>query len=98
MPQYNERMHCNAMQGNRAQVGSWVRRAREQNQLLVLIIVDPMLEEQRLIKFEAGGIKDIPYMEDYPFPFYLVLKNLRDMPTALGDALRQWFELIQHGE
>ena len=85
-------------QGNRARVGKWVRHARQLNQLFVLIIVDPVLEDQRLIKFENGGIQDIPYMDDYPFPFYLVLKNLRDMPAALGDALRQWFELMQHGE
>lgn len=85
-------------QGNRARVGKWVRHARQQNQLMVLIIVDPVLEEQRLIKFGPSGIENIPYMEDYPFPFYLVLKNLRDMPNALGDALRQWFELLQHEE
>ena len=47
-------------QGNRARVGKWVRQARELNQLFVLIIVDPVLEEQRLIKFEADGIHDIP--------------------------------------
>jgi midasin len=80
-------------------VGKWVRRARSLGQLLVLIVVDPVLESQRLIQFEpSGGIRDTPYMDDYPFPFYLVLKNLRDMPAALGDALRQWFELMQHEE
>jgi midasin len=82
--------------GYRHRVGKWLRRARELGQLLVLIIVDPVLEEQRLIKFEGGGIRNIPYMDNYPFPFYLVLKNLRDMPTTLGDALRQWFELMHH--
>ncbi|CAG0882922.1 unnamed protein product, partial [Darwinula stevensoni] len=35
-----------------------------------------------------------PYMESFPFPFYLVLRNLSSLPRVLGDALRQWFELI----
>ena len=30
------------------------------------------------------------YLEDYPFPFYLVLKDVKQLPEALGDALRQW--------
>ncbi|OQV14305.1 Midasin [Hypsibius exemplaris] len=34
------------------------------------------------------------YMQDFPFPFYLILRNVKDLPCTLCDALRQWFEMI----
>ena len=37
------------------------------------------------------------YLDMFPFPFYLVLKEIRSMPTVLGDALQQWFQLVNDG-
>lgn len=33
------------------------------------------------------------YMELFPFPFYVLLHEIEAMPSVLGGALRQWFEL-----
>ncbi|CAG0923909.1 unnamed protein product, partial [Notodromas monacha] len=38
------------------------------------------------------GIKS--YMENFPFPFYVILRDIDALPSVLGDALRQWFELV----
>lgn len=34
------------------------------------------------------------YMDDFPFPFYIVLRDVTSLPETLSDALRQWFEFI----
>lgn len=41
----------------------------------------------------GAGFSVKAYMDDYPFPYYLVMRDARALPDALGDALRQWFEL-----
>jgi midasin len=33
-------------------------------------------------------------MESYPFPYYIVLEDMQALPEILGDALRQWFEML----
>lgn len=34
------------------------------------------------------------YMDDFPFPFYILLRDVISLPETLSDALRQWFEFI----
>lgn len=34
------------------------------------------------------------YMEEFPFPFYIILRDVNALPETLSDALRQWFELV----
>ena len=34
------------------------------------------------------------YMDHFPFPFYLILRDINSLPHILSDALRQWFELV----
>jgi len=34
------------------------------------------------------------YMESFPFPFYVVIRDIASLPVTLSDALRQWFELV----
>jgi len=33
-------------------------------------------------------------MEEFPFPFYMILRDVNALPETLSDALRQWFELV----
>ena len=46
--------------------------------------------------FKPGGqmpeIKS--YMDSFPFPFYIILRDINSLPVVLSDALRQWFELV----
>lgn len=41
----------------------------------------------------TNNICFIQYLDAFPFPFYLILRDMSALPTVLGDALRQWFEL-----
>jgi len=43
----------------------------------------------------SGKLKEIKtYMEMFPFPFYVILRDINTLPQLLSDALRQWFELV----
>ena len=46
------------------------------------------------VSFEKGKPKVRRFMEDYPFPYYLILDDIQALPEVLGDALRQWFEML----
>ncbi len=72
-----------------------IRGMEEKGQLVVLVIIAHDLEEGILTITNWDPEKAIsrPYLDDYPFPYYLVLKDVRSLPELLSDALRQWFEL-----
>ena len=33
------------------------------------------------------------YLDTFPFPHYVVVKDIAALPRTLADLLRQWFEL-----
>ena len=38
--------------------------------------------------------KIVSYMEQFPFPFYVVLKDINHLPTIIIEALKEWFDLV----
>lgn len=45
--------------------------------------------------FEKGKLLGIrSYMDNFPFPFYMILRDINTLPGVLSDALRQWFEVV----
>ena len=34
------------------------------------------------------------YLDDYPFPYYIIVDNAEEVPEVVSDALRQWFQMI----
>jgi midasin (ATPase involved in ribosome maturation) len=51
----------------------------------------------KVIKFNAKGELEKPksYFEEFPFPYYIIVQNIQQLPEILADALKQWFELIK---
>ena len=45
--------------------------------------------------FVGGKVQFTSYMDDYPFPYYIIVRNMNALPEVLADALRQWFEMVQ---
>uniref|UniRef100_A0A0K0DLQ2 VWFA domain-containing protein n=1 Tax=Angiostrongylus cantonensis TaxID=6313 RepID=A0A0K0DLQ2_ANGCA len=43
----------------------------------------------------AHGVNKIlrPYLETFPFPFYVVVKAITQLPSVLAESIRQWFEM-----
>ena len=75
------------------------RRLAERKRLLVLLIVDPdpkkSIQREKRIEFVGTEMKITPTLEDYPFPYYVVLNDITKLPEVLSDALRQWVEFLQ---
>lgn len=79
----------------------WIRKAKQEHILLCFVIVDAAEEKDSILEmqnvaFEGGKLVMSRYLDTaFPFPFYLVLRDLSTLPVVLSDALRQWFELLQ---
>lgn len=83
-----------------------VRQAQAEKIVIVFVIVDAGPESILDLKeavFEPdpqsgadGGpvemrVRTKRYLEDFPFPYYLVVRDVRDLPGILATALKGWF-------
>jgi midasin (ATPase involved in ribosome maturation) len=79
-----------------------IREMMERNILLAMIIVEgehkkkDSILNMKEVTFEKGKPVVKRFIEDYPFPYYIVLDDMTALPEILGDALRQWFEMLTH--
>ena len=79
-----------------------IREMMERNILLAMIIVEgehknkDSILNMKEVTFEKGKPVVKRFIEDYPFPYYIVLDDMAALPEILGDALRQWFEMLTH--
>jgi len=90
---------------SRSKLRCLIRQMAEKNMLMVMIIVEGEEEgstkksnesilQMKEVSFVKGKPKIKHFIEDYPFPYYLVVGDLAALPEILGDALRQWFEML----
>lgn len=85
---------------NRNYLKQWLRRAEEQHIFCIFIVVDPdtkkdsILEIQALTTNENGEMALNRYIDEFPFAFYVILRQINNLPLVLADALRQWFEIV----
>ncbi|CAL1290109.1 unnamed protein product [Larinioides sclopetarius] len=82
-------------------IANAVREARDNNIFMVFIIIDSPDSQASILDIERVTFDDDnkkvtkrKYLEDFPFPFYIILRDISALPTVLGGALRQWFELV----
>lgn len=77
-----------------------VRQALEERIMIVFIIVDAVkgnsildLTQASFESDETGGMKlnMKRYLERFPFPYYLVVRDVKELPAVLATALKQWF-------
>ena len=64
--------------------------------LLAFIILDDpasSLLDTQMVSFVDGKPAFTRYIDTFPFPFYIVLRDIAALPATLSDLLRQWFEL-----
>jgi midasin len=77
-----------------------IREMVERNILIAMIIVEgsqnkkDSLLNMKEVTFEKGKPLVKRFIEDYPFPYYIVLDDIASLPEVLGDALKQWFEML----
>ncbi|CAN7984005.1 unnamed protein product [Ixodes pacificus] len=81
-------------------VAAAVRDAHSQGLLMVFLVLDCLGGKDSILEVRkpefgpSGEVRLRSYMEHFPFPFYLLLRDLASMPAVLGEALRQWLELV----
>ena len=78
-----------------------VRQAQEERIMIVFVIVDALLKGESIMDMsqavfepdETGEtkLKIKRYLDGFPFPYYLVVGDVKALPGVLAQALRQWF-------
>jgi midasin len=76
----------------------WIRRAAQEHILLCFVIVDAAgtkdsIYDLQSVSYPNGKLSITRWMDAFPFPYYVVLRELQLLPRVLSDALRQWFAL-----
>ncbi len=51
------------------------------------------LLDMRTVSMANGEVNLSSYLDSFPFPYYVVLRDLAALPRTLADLLRQWVEL-----
>ncbi|KAF9968166.1 hypothetical protein BGZ70_006143 [Mortierella alpina] len=79
------------------------RQAAEQQIMLIFIILDNKPEKESIMKMTTAKFTSVngmpklalnPYLETFPFDYYVVLQNINSLPETLADALRQYFSFV----
>ncbi|KAI5781155.1 putative midasin [Geopyxis carbonaria] len=72
-----------------------VRKAQEARVMVVFVIVDGTREGSVLdlnrVSFVDGEVRTERYLDGFPFAYYLVVRDVRELPGVLSGALRSWF-------
>lgn len=89
----------NLYQEGKAVVEAGVRQLRDAGVFVVFVIIDaPEKEhsifEQKAVSFVDGRVITEEYMDRFRDKNYIVVRNVEALPQLLGDALRQWFEMV----
>ncbi|XP_011196368.2 midasin [Zeugodacus cucurbitae] len=90
----------NIFSEGRLKVRNAIKLARLQRIFLVYIIIDnpenkdSILDIQTMEMLPDKRINIKSYLEDFPFPYYVIVRDLNQLPLVLSEAMRQWFELV----
>jgi len=81
-----------------------LREALEERIMIIFVIVDDLknkkgesvmdLKEAKFVKDEVTGISNVKierYLDTFPFQYYLIVSDLKELPGVLATLLRQWF-------
>ncbi|KAL6716928.1 AAA ATPase midasin [Lecanora helva] len=85
-----------------------VRQAQEERIMIVFVIVDALLKGESIMDMSSAvfepdengetKLKVQRYLDGFPFSYYVVVGNVKDLPGVLAQALRQWFaEVVESG-
>ncbi|ODV89399.1 hypothetical protein CANCADRAFT_58337 [Tortispora caseinolytica NRRL Y-17796] len=86
---------------NHSELRSLVSKGRENNIIFVFVILDPLnkngsILDMNQVKYDvdANGEMKISlerYLDKFPFDYYVIVKELRELPNVLSSVLRQYF-------
>lgn len=89
---------------NHEKMNRILRRAQEDKVLIVFVVLDSLKEDSNSIlnmtqasyKMTEGRpqLSVERYMDTFPFPYYVVVRNIDNLPDILSSTLRQWAEAL----
>jgi len=76
-----------------------LRQALEERIMMVFVIVDDLKNKKKgesvmdlkEAKFVNGEVKIERYLDTFPFQYYLIVSDVKELPGVLATLLRQWF-------
>ncbi|KAG0168625.1 AAA ATPase midasin [Apophysomyces sp. BC1034] len=80
-----------------------VRRAMEEHVMIIFIVVDNKPEKDSILNMtnvkyatvnNKLSLQMTPYLETFPFQYFMILRDINALPEALSDALRQYFSFV----
>ena len=83
----------------KAKVLEQVRKLKLANVFIVFVIIETNRNESVVdmvsVSFDENTqVIRMPYLEQFPFSFYMILKDIVNLPKSLSDSIKQWFELV----
>ncbi|KAL2312008.1 Midasin [Schizosaccharomyces pombe] len=85
-----------------------LRRAQEEKVMIVFVILDNVNTQKKssildikkvYYDTKEDGTMDLkiqPYIDEFAFDYYLVVRNIEELPQLLSSALRQWFQQMSN--
>lgn len=84
-----------------------VRKAREEKVMLVFVVVDGITSSESIMDMSqvsyvpdpvtgAMSLKVLNYLDTFPFEFYVVVRNINELPEMLSLILRQYFSEVSN--
>jgi len=71
-----------------------LRRRNQEREERMAKVQSQSITEMQTVSFVNGKVVKKSYFDEFPFAFYLVVKDLATLPEVLADAMRQWFEVL----
>jgi midasin len=53
-----------------------------------------IVDLKRVETLENGELKISSYMDDFPFPFYILVRQVESLPQIVASALQEWIEMM----
>ncbi|XP_038723701.1 midasin [Tripterygium wilfordii] len=79
---------------------TYVRDVSSRKCMVAYLILDnskeSIMDHLEALPQADGKLKLSKYLDFFPFPYYIVLRNIEALPRTLGNLLRQWFELMRY--
>ncbi|KJP89006.1 hypothetical protein AK88_01298 [Plasmodium fragile] len=87
---------------NKSTVKAEIFKCIQNNFIPVLMIIDTQLSNnkaQSIFNLKQTFYKDnklhiVPYLHDFPFPYFVVVNDINEIPTLMCDIIRQWFQTL----
>ncbi|CRG95848.1 dynein-related AAA-type ATPase, putative [Plasmodium gallinaceum] len=89
---------------NKNSVKAEIFKCIQNNFIPVLMIIDTQLENNKSQSifnlkqtfYKNNKLEIVPYLNDFPFPYFVVVNDINDIPSLTCDIIRQWFQILNN--